>query len=160
MKPSYPYNGYSHAAGKTASLLWNTSSRALPFGTEAPERGCNFTCVLSKVISWELCRPSNTGWSNGLVLLGNYPTLAREFQGFKVWGKFVFRTLELTDTPTNVANQVKVGHVLDHWSNRADLRECTKTMRHHWDRRGQIIDFQDSFERIKCLFKICFLNVG
>ena len=27
--------------------------------------------------------------------------------------KFVFRTLELTDTPTNLANQVKVGHALD-----------------------------------------------
>ena len=43
----------------------------------------------------------------------HYPTLAREFQGFRVWGKFVFRTLELTDTPTNLANQVKVGHALD-----------------------------------------------
>ena len=42
-----------------------------------------------------------------------YPTLAREFQGFRVWGKFVFRTLELTDTPTNLANRVKVGHALD-----------------------------------------------
>ena len=42
-----------------------------------------------------------------------YPTLAREFQGLRVWGKFVFRTLELTDTPTNLANQVKVGHALD-----------------------------------------------
>ena len=42
-----------------------------------------------------------------------YHTLAREFQGFGVWGKFVFRTLELTDTPTNLANQVKVGHALD-----------------------------------------------
>ena len=39
-----------------------------------------------------------------------YPTLAREFHGFRVWGKFVFRTLELTDTPTN---QVKVGYALD-----------------------------------------------
>ena len=45
--------------------------------------------------------------------LGYYPTLARELQGFRVWGKFVFRTLELTDTPTNLANQVKVGHALD-----------------------------------------------
>ena len=44
----------------------------------------------------------------------HYPTLAREFQGFRVWGKFVFRMLELTDTPTNLANQVKVGHALDH----------------------------------------------
>ena len=42
-----------------------------------------------------------------------YPTLAREFQGLRVWGKFVFRTLELTDTPTNLANQVKEGHALD-----------------------------------------------
>ena len=43
----------------------------------------------------------------------HYPTLAREFQGFRVWGKFVFRTLELTDTPTNLANEVKVGQALD-----------------------------------------------
>ena len=41
-----------------------------------------------------------------------YPTQAREVQGFRVWGKFVFRPLELTDTPTNLANQVKVGHAL------------------------------------------------
>ena len=27
-------------------------------------------------------------------------TLAREFHGFRVWGKFVFRNLELKDTPT------------------------------------------------------------
>ena len=45
--------------------------------------------------------------------IGHYPTLAREFQGFRVWGKFVYWTLELTDTPTNLANQVKVGHALD-----------------------------------------------
>ena len=38
----------------------------------------------------------------------DYPTLAREFQSFRVWG-----TLELTDTPTNLANQVKVDHALD-----------------------------------------------
>ena len=42
-----------------------------------------------------------------------YPTLAREFQRVRVWVKFVLRTLELTDTPTNLANQVKVGHALD-----------------------------------------------
>ena len=45
--------------------------------------------------------------------LAYYPTIAREFQGFRVWGKFVFRTLELTNTPTNLANQLKVGHALD-----------------------------------------------
>ena len=42
-----------------------------------------------------------------------YPTLAHEFQDFRVCEKFVFRTLELTDTPTNLANQVKVGHAID-----------------------------------------------
>ena len=42
----------------------------------------------------------------------DYPTLAREFQGFRVWGKFVFRMLELTATPNKLANQVKVGHAL------------------------------------------------
>ena len=39
--------------------------------------------------------------------MGYYPSLAREFQGLRVWGKFVFRTLELTDTLTNLVNQVK-----------------------------------------------------
>ena len=80
-----------------------------------------------------------------------YPTLACEFQAFKVWGKFVFRTQELTDTPTNLANQVTI-LTNDAESNRADLRERTKTMRRHWDRRGQIGDFRDSFERIKWLY--------
>ena len=84
-----------------------------------------------------------------------YPTLARELQGFRVRAKFVFRTLELTDTPTNLANLVKVGHVLNNHavSNRADLRERTKTMSSHGDRRGQqIADFRDSFERINWLY--------
>ena len=36
--------------------------------------------------------------------------------------------------------------------NRADLRERTKTMRSRGDRRGQIADFRDSFERIKWLY--------
>ena len=58
-------------------------------------------------------------WLNKHVILcdavtqHNYPTLAREFQGFRVWGKCVFRTLELTETPNNLANQVTVGHALD-----------------------------------------------
>ena len=42
-----------------------------------------------------------------------YPTLAREFQGFGVWGNFASRMLPLTVTPTNLANQVKVGHARD-----------------------------------------------
>ena len=37
-------------------------------------------------------------------------------------------------------------------SNRADLREPTKTMSHHGDRRGQIADFRDSFETINWLY--------
>ena len=37
-------------------------------------------------------------------------------------------------------------------SNRADLRERTKTMRRHGDRRGQIADFRDSFETINWLY--------
>ena len=48
-----------------------------------------------------------------LVMFIIIPHIAREFQGFRVWGKFVFRTLELMDTPTNLANQVKVDHALD-----------------------------------------------
>ena len=37
-------------------------------------------------------------------------------------------------------------------SNRADLRELTKTMSRHGDRRGQIADFRDSFETINWLY--------
>ena len=44
-----------------------------------------------------------------------YPTLAREFQGFWVWGKFVFRTLELTDTPTNFMAKGPDGLDSDRW---------------------------------------------
>ena len=36
--------------------------------------------------------------------------------------------------------------------NRADLREHTKTISRHGDRRGQIADFRDSFETINCLY--------
>ena len=37
-------------------------------------------------------------------------------------------------------------------SNHADLRERTKTMSRHGDRRGQIADFRDSFETINWLY--------
>ena len=37
-------------------------------------------------------------------------------------------------------------------SNRADLRERTKTMSRHGDRRGQIADYRDSFETINWLY--------
>ena len=39
-------------------------------------------------------------------------------------------------------------------SNRADLRERTKTMGRHGDRRGQIADFRDSFETINWLYSL------
>ena len=83
----------------------------------------------------------------------HYPTLAREFQDFRVWGKFVFRTMKLTDTPINLANQVKVGHALDQ-SRSVQSRgpERTKTMSRLGNRRGRITDFRDSFETIICLY--------
>ena len=37
-------------------------------------------------------------------------------------------------------------------SKRADLRERTKTMSRHGDRRGQIADFRDGFETINWLY--------
>ena len=40
-------------------------------------------------------------------------------------------------------------------SNRADLRERTKTISHHGDHWVQIADFRDSFERIKWLYLLC-----
>ena len=58
-----------------------------------------FTCNVRNIQNKTL---SNGPWC--------YPTFSREFQGL---GKFVFRTLELTDTPTNLANEVKVGHALN-----------------------------------------------
>ena len=64
--------------------------------------------------------------------------------------------LELTDTPTNLANQDKVVTLLTYHavSNRADSRERTKTMSRHGDRRGQIADFRDSFQTINWLYSL------
>ena len=76
-------------------------------------------------------------------MIAYYPTLARDFQGFRVWGKIVFRTLELTDTPTNLSNQqVKV-----------PITQCP--IARTWEsapKQGQIADFRDSFEGIKWLY--------
>ena len=66
-----------------------------------------------------------------------------------MWGKFVFRTLELTDTSTNLANQVKVGHALDQ-SRSVQSRGPERT--HQNNDRGQIADFRDSFETINWLY--------
>ena len=71
-----------------------------------------------KKLNVKACRCASYGQGHlssyrGLVYYCHYPTLAREFQGFRLWGWFVFRTLELMDTPTNLANQIKVGHALD-----------------------------------------------
>ena len=81
-----------------------------------------------------------------------YPTLAREFKGFRVWGKFVFWTLELTDTPTNLANQVKVGHALDqsrseraHQNNEPSwrsLRTDRRLSRQFWDDELTVFTFK------------------
>ena len=44
-------------------------------------------------------------------------------------------------------------HLTNHAvSNRGDLRERTKTMSRHGDRRGQISNFRDSFETINWLY--------
>ena len=42
-----------------------------------------------------------------------YPLHRRELQGFRVWGKNGFRTLEFTVTHINLSNQVHRGHTLD-----------------------------------------------
>ena len=64
------------------------------------------------------------------------PTIAYEFQGFKVSGN-VFRTLELKTTPTNLANQgtLSTNHTV---SNHADLRERTKTVNCNSDSQCKI----------------------
>ena len=84
--------------------------------------------------------------ANWLIL---FPAFARELQDFRVWGKFVFRMLELTDTSTNSNSQVKVGHALDQ-SRSVQSRgpeRAHQTMRRHGDRRGRVADFRDSFEK-------------
>ena len=73
--------------------------------------------IISYGLLWYLLLPIRTTivieWLQSLWPFIFHPTLACEFQGFRVGGKFVFWTLELTDTPTNLANQAKVGHALD-----------------------------------------------
>ena len=66
----------------------------------------------------------------------------------------VFRTLELTDTHTNLANQVEVGHALNQ---SRSVHSCgperaRQTMSGHADRRRQVADFRDSFETINWLY--------
>ena len=71
-----------------------------------------------------------------------------------VWGKF--RTLELTDIPTNLANQVKVCHALGQ-SRSVQSRgpeRAHKAISRHGDRRVQIADFRDSFKRINWLYLV------
>ena len=59
---------------------------------------------------------------------------------FRVWGKFIFRTLELMDTPTNL---VKVGHALDQsCSVQSRGPERAHQNSRHGERRGQIVDFE------------------
>ena len=76
-------------------------------------RLCPSQCRLRYLSPYDMTKPQLKNCAMVKPESLHYPTLTREFQGFRVWGKFVFRTLELTDTPTNLANQVKVGHALD-----------------------------------------------
>ena len=89
-----------------------------------------------------------------VFMLTYYPILAREFQHFRVWGKFVVRTLELMDTPTNLANHVKVGHALDQ-SHSAQSRGPERAHQNNaqsWQSSRKDRWFFDSFERIKWLY--------
>ena len=62
--------------------------------------------------------------------------------------------LELTDTPTNLANQVKADHALDQSRSVQSRRpeRAHQTMSRHGDRRGEITDFRDSIEAIDVLY--------
>ena len=48
-----------------------------------------------------------------LVRPWHYPTLAHAFQNFRVFDQMWFGMLEPTATPTNLANQVKLGHAFN-----------------------------------------------
>ena len=76
---------------------------------------CNFTGNALNINNWCELEYYQFKKHNHTFLwtMSFYPTLAREVQGFGVWRKFVFRTLELTATPTISANRVKVGQALD-----------------------------------------------
>ena len=80
-----------------------------------------------------------------------YPTLARVFQGFRVWGKFVFPTLEHTVTPTNLANQVKIGHALDQ-SRSVQKRRPERAHQNNEPSWRSSRNFRDSFETINWLY--------
>ena len=106
------------------------------------------------------------GWQGAIDSLfmcyinNHYPTLAREFQGFRVWGKFVFRTLELTDTPTNLANQVKVGHALD--QSRSVQSRGPESAPKQWAVMAIVEDRSPPFETVlrRLIGCIYFLSVG
>ena len=98
--------------------------------------------------------------NNIFVLKETYPTLAREFQGFRMCGKFVFRTLGPTDTPNNLANQVKLGRTLDNLDKSRSLqwRGPERTHQSNSVRRGQIAFFWVIFRRLSGYN--WFLSVG
>ena len=97
-----------------------------------------------------------------LLRENSYPTLAREFQGFRVWGKFVFRTLELTDTPTNLTNQVKIGHALDQ-SRSVQSRGPKRAHQNNepsWRSSRTDRRFRGSFETIDWLYLVFTCKCG
>ena len=72
-----------------------------------------------------------------------------------MWGKIVFRKLELTASPTNLANQVILDHALDQSHSvqtRGPEGAHQKTLGCHGDRQGQIADFSIRFVMIKWLY--------
>ena len=75
-----------------------------------------------------------------------YPTLASVFQGFRVWGKFVFPTLELTVTPTNLANQVKIGHALD--QSRSVQTQTWESAPKQWAVMAILAELSPTFETV------------
>ena len=115
----HPYHCHSWSANRTARLPVLCSSLSEMTTCVSGQDYLVINCLMDGVFSssWLLAL---FGGSRAAIISHDvatfrilYPTLAREFQGFRVWGNFVFRTLELTDTPTNLASQVKVGHALD-----------------------------------------------
>ena len=81
------------------TIIWITTiiQEKNPFPWHPPDMWSEQVTWLVAIIVWNSPLPHTSPW----------------VPGFRVWGKFVFRTLELTDTPTNLANQVEVGHALD-----------------------------------------------
>ena len=96
------------------------------------------------------------------VWISNHPTLACqcEFRGFKVWGKFLFWTLELMATATNLANQVEVGQALDQSCNVQSRGPEKAHQNNELSRRLSRTNRRLSRVLRGLSGRICFLSVG